>query len=1108
MNFNTPAIGKRYVLLERIGEGGMGEVYRVTDRLSGSDVALKRVTLPAEQLMFTSRGDRTDTHLALAQEFSTLASLHHPNIVSVIDYGFDQGKRPFFTMNLLQKAETILEAGGSASLTTKIDLFIQTLQALSYLHRRGVLHRDLKPENVLVVNGGVKVLDFGLSVHTELDRRKVDDAMVGTIPYLAPEFVRECEVSKSTDLYAMGVIAFELLAGHHPFDIRDMAVLFNDILNTPAPVSSIGVDAELEEVLSLLLTKSPEERYWDADQVIRDLCAAAKRPVPPETVEIRESYLQAAKFVGREEEMGKLGDLLNCALAGKGSVMLVGGESGVGKSRLTDELRTIALVEGALVLTGQAVSEGGSPYQVWREVLRRLALVADLKEGEASVLKPLVPEIGDFMARKVEDAPPLDPQMTQYRLFKTVTEVLLRECTMQPIVIILEDLQWAGSNSLALLERLVSLVSESSLLIIGNYRDDERPELPETLPGVGNIKLERLTEEGITDLSASMLGEAGSSKQVVDLLQRETEGNPFFLVETVRALAEEAGQLDEIGTMTIPEKVFASGVKEVVERRLNRVPLEKQPLLQLAAVAGRELDSNLLHELDPKVNIEDWFGSCADIAVLEARGETWRFSHDKLREGVLEALPEQEQPVLHRQVAESIEKLYPEDLEQVATLAHLWEVAGDSDKELHYRQLAGEQAVKENANAEAIQHLNRALELLARLPESPERIQQELTLQMTLGSPLVHTLGYSDPAVSHCYNRAVDLCNLMGATPQLVPTLAMVGWYYGMRAEYKTALDIGEKLLQLAEGETDSVIVTMANLLNGSVYYMSGELEKGKAFLEHVTASYDRKQHSHHVRVYGHDTGVTSMSHITGIFWQLGYPDQALERGKEAIEYARKLDHPYILCQSMIHVGVLLNYYLREFEIAHECAEEVITLSNEYNFPLWKAWAEIVKGWALALQEQYKEGISLTKQGLATCHAIGTKAIFGAFISMLAEGYIKARKYDDAACTLSEALSFVKKSGEFCHEPEIHRLKGELLELRDGTHDEIESCYNEAISLARGIKAKSNELRSVTSLCRFLKKQGRSKEAKAKLEYIYNWFTEGFETRELCEAKALLDELR
>jgi tetratricopeptide (TPR) repeat protein len=690
----------------------MGVVYRATDRLTGDAVALKRVTTSAEHLSFDSRSDDLNLPLALAQEFRTLASLHHPHVISVLDYGFDEQRYPFFTMSLLENARTIVQAGQGQVLGTQVDLLVQALQALVYLHRRGILHRDLKPGNVLVVEERVNVLDFGLSVIASHTVRDITQTTAGTIAYMAPELFAGAPSTRASDLYSIGVMAFELFTGRFPYNDANIALLFNDILTKPVQVPSIGVNGKLAAVLERLLVKTQHNRYSDAGGVIRDLCAAAGCSLPPETTEIRESFLQAARFTGRATELAQLSEALDAALAGRGSAWLVRGESGVGKSRLADELRTLALVKGALVLRGQAVSEGGSPYQLWREIVRWLALTADPVGDEASVLKPLVPDIGDLLGCDVSDALPLDPQTTQNRLFRVVVDGVRRQSPTQPTMVILEDLQWAGSESLALLDRLTQGVSDWPLLLVGNYRDDERPHLPDDLPEMQVLKLERLTEQNIAELSASMLGPAGRRQPVVDLLQRETEGNPFFLVEVVRALAEEAGQLDGIGLMTLPVRVLAGGVRRLVQRRLSRVPEDARPLLQLAAVAGRELDLDVLQALTPEADLNGWLTSCADVAVLELRVEQWRFAHDQLRQGILDALPDDVRPGLHRQVAETLERSFPERVEeQPGLLVHHWEQTGESERAVTYLRRAGEQAAAQFANAEAVNYLSRALDL-------------------------------------------------------------------------------------------------------------------------------------------------------------------------------------------------------------------------------------------------------------------------------------------------------------------------------------------------------------------------------------------------------------
>jgi tetratricopeptide (TPR) repeat protein len=703
-------IGRRYVLHERLGVGGMGAVYPATDRLTGEVVALKRVTTPPEQLAFASHSEQADQHLGLAREFGTLASLHHPHIISVLDYGFDEERQPFFTMDLLEDAQTIAETGQGQDLCVQTDLLVQTLQALAYLHRRGILHRDLKPENVLVApaDGRVKVLDFGVSVITPKTTEYVTQTTVGTFPYMAPELFAGAAFSRASDLYAVGVMAYELFAGRHPFDTSNPAVLLNDVLRTPADVRSIGVNDELAAVLERLLAKTSEKRYGNADQVIRDLCVATGRPLPPETIDIRESYLRAARFVGREAELGQLAGALRQAMAGRGSAWLVGGESGVGKSRLLEELRTLALVEGALVLRGQAVSEGGSPYYVWRDVLRWLALLTELSDLEAGVLKPLVPDLPDLLGRKVPDAPGLNPQAAQDRLLTVIEDLFHRQS--QPTLILLEDLHWAR-ESLVVLARLSRSVAGNRLLLVGSYRDDERPDLSTALPGMQVLKLGRLQQEAVAELSEAMLGTAGREPHVVDWLQRQTEGNPFFLVETVRALAEEMGQLADIGGATLPARIAARGVQEIVLHRLARVPQSARPLLRMAAVLGRQLDLNLLRSIEPDANLGSWLTTLADAAVLETHAGRWRFAHDRLREGVLDELAEDVRPGLHRRAAEAIEAVYPGEARRVAALAHHWVNAEDKQKAIDYLEKAGQQALQSYANEVAIAFFSQAVAL-------------------------------------------------------------------------------------------------------------------------------------------------------------------------------------------------------------------------------------------------------------------------------------------------------------------------------------------------------------------------------------------------------------
>lgn len=690
MQTNKTRIGNRYDLCEKIGTGGMGVVYRAYDLLTGRDVALKHVTVADQNLDFnarTSMGRDGDVRLALAQEFRTLASMRHPNIISVIDYGFDNDGVPYFTMEYLENAQTLLQAGRERSFADKIDLLVQILQALAYLHRHNLIHRDLKPGNVLVTAEKTKVLDFGLAVTRDYENPS-QDKVVGTLAYIAPEVLQGASISAASDLYAVGVMAYELFAGKYPFDIDDMTALMQDIVSTPPPVDTLDVNDSLRRVLARLMAKHPADRYDDAFTVTADLLQAVGRDIPPETATIRDSFLQAAQFVGREGEMLKLRRALGDALDGRGSAWLIGGESGVGKSRLFDELGTMAMVEGALTLRANSISEGGLPYNLWRDAMRRLSLSTELTDAEVAVLKEIVTDIETLIGRTVPDAPALDGKAHQQRLVQTIGNVIRRQ--PEPTVLLMEDLQWT-QESLEPLKYLSAFVQDLPLLIVANYRDDERADLPDLLTGWKHLRLKRLSRTAIAELSASMLGRIGKRQTIVDLLHRETEGNTFFIIEVVRALAEDAGTLERIGVTTLPTSVVAGGMTAVIRRRLSRIPPESYPLLKLAAVAGRRIDTAVLEYLSERGDIGLWLTHCEAAAVLEVHEGRWQFTHDKLREALLFDLNADETPDLHRRVASAVEHIHSGDDAYALSLAQHWINAGDARKAAQYAIIAGEQ---------------------------------------------------------------------------------------------------------------------------------------------------------------------------------------------------------------------------------------------------------------------------------------------------------------------------------------------------------------------------------------------------------------------------------
>lgn len=886
----TEIIGRRYRLLDRLGDGNMGVVYRATDRLTGQTVALKRVRSLPESPRPGMDTEGLNLRLALAHEFQLLASLRHPHIIHVLDYGFEDGQ-PYFTMELLEHARTLLEAGAGQPLPVQVDLLTQTLQALAYLHRRGVLHRDLKPANIVVIGGQngsrpqVKVMDFGLSV---LRGQQPEDEAAGTPSYMAPEVLRGFSASEASDLYAVGVMAYELLVGRYPYEGSGLGSIVQAILSAQ-PGFPTSLDRAIAGVLARLMAKQPDQRFQSAEDVIAALALATGHPVVTETAATRESFLQAAAFVGRDDELALLRGNLDAAIAGVGSSWLVGGESGVGKSRLLSELRTLAMVKGAVVLRGQAIGDGAAPYEMWRQALQWLALLSDLTERTAAVLKPVVSNVEQYVEGVVGEAPAIDPRSAQTRLFTTVSD-LLRKRTA-PTLIILEDLQWADDESLALLAWLNRLATHMPLMIVGSYRADEAPDLPARLPKMNVLQLKRLGHDAIGQLSEHMLGEAGAAADVVDFLEKETEGNIFFLVEVVRSLAEEAGQLDRVGNITLPSHIMAGGVRRIVARRLARVPALHQPLLRLAAVFGRVIDPDLLRASEPAAALDEWLAACSAAAVLHVLDGRWQFSHDKLREYLLDALGDRERRDLHRRAALAIEHVYADRMDYTAALVHHWRAVGEPRREADYAALAGQQALASGAYHLALEYLDQAFALESQL--SARGQQDGGKLRLLLGETL-YGLGDYDRARA-LLHESVILFEREGQSSGVAHALGLLGQIALARGAYTDASELLQRSLEVAQRSDNRLEMGRAFRALGLVAQTIGDITGARRLFETSLALLTEAGNA--LGVAGASSNLASIAHLEGNF------AEARRLYQIALEQFRAVDFAWGIAYTLTSIG-------------------------------------------------------------------------------------------------------------------------------------------------------------------------------------------------------------
>ena len=864
--------------------------------------------------------------------------------------------------------------------------------------------------------------------------------------------------------------------------------------------------------------------------------AEIRRPKLSRTEQFRSRPL--GPMVGRDCELATLLCGLDDAASRRGRLFLISGEPGVGKTRLADEVAATAAGKRMAILVGHCSEHLDSvPYLPFVEILESIidsaaspdALRVQLGD-EAPELTRLLPKLRNVL----RDLPPpldLSPVQARRHLFNSFCDFAGRIASQQPTLMILEDLHWADDSTLSLLVHLTQRLSGDPLMVIGTYRDADlnitrglARMLEDVLRGrLGTrVALKGLPHDEVASLLRGLSGKTPPAS-IVSEIHTETEGNPFFVEELFRHLEEENRLYDSSGQfraeLKIGELEAPPSVRLVVARRLARLSDSTQTMLATAAVIGRFFSFEILQaasgvEADSILDeVEEAQKAGLVFSVAESPNVRFAFSHELIRQAVISSLSAARRQMLHLEVADAIERTFSHVLEDHwGELAFHYNRSGNARKAVEYLKQAAAQAAQLAAHSQADAYIAIALERLRDWPAGPERAQQEIALQLTLGRSLQATSGQGAPEAERAYARAYDLSREVEDAPQLFRVMSGLWSVYQVQGKFQAAHDMGVRLLALAKSMEHPLFLLGAHEALGTTLLWLGEFDPAREHLEQGSAFYDpQKRRPKSFRAM-QDPGVDCLSFTAVTLWHLGYPDKALRKIDEAVALARRLAHPYTLAYAWAHAGVV-QQMCRQVQAARESVEAAIAICSKHGFPFFLGIGTIIRGWALVHQGKEEEGIAQILSGLDTYRNTGSGINGPQLLIPLAEAYALSGDAVAGLRAVDEALAAVEKTGECRDEAEVHRLKGVLaLAFRASPHRiqnqlKAEQEFQKAIEVARRQSSKSWELRATTSLAQLLCDTGRRSEARVMLAEIYNWFTEGFDTADLKDAQALLDEL-
>jgi len=973
----------RYTVSRLLGEGGKKLVYLAHDSVLDRDVAFG--------LIKTDGLDDVGRERVLREAQAMGRMGTHPCIMPIYEFGEENGS-PYMVQPPMgggDVEELIEDIDGPLPLEQAIQIATQTAEGLVFAHSKGIIHRDLKPGNVwLDDDGNAKIGDFGLAVATDRSRLTVEKLMVGTVNYMPPEQATGGEFTPRADLYSLGAMLYEMSTGRVPFMGDDDIAVISQHVNTPAVAPSWhnpSIPKTLDSLIIRLMSKNPDERPQSAREVLTALGAVDLSAVEESESDKQTSLdsMAGGVFVGRQREMDNLKSIFEEVLSGKGRMVTLVGEPGIGKTRTASELATYAGMRGAKVLWGRCYESGGAPpYWPWVQAIRSHVAKTEPDElrnqmgSAASVIAEVVSDVREKLTDLPEPTEIGEPESERFRLFDSIATFLKQASSGAPIVLMLEDLHWSDKPSLMLLEFVARELANSKIMVVGNYRDMELNRRHPLSVTLGDLSRERLFERVVLrglqkhDVHRFIEIAAGISPPpaLVEAVFSQTEGNPLFVTETVRLLIQEgditAGRSTGGGT-TSWEIRIPEGVREVIGRRLDRLSERCNELLTIAAVIGRQFRFDILKMLAEDttdgqlLDAMDEALSARIIEELEGEVGFYQFTHAQMQETLIQELSHTRAVRMHARIAEALEAHYGDEApEHAAELAHHFSeavtVVGDT-KMIHYSKLAGEAALDRYAYDEAQVHFERALSA----KERDKMDAEQAALLFGLGRAQIALLDFDDalknfglafeyyaaageiesaleiaehrlpsafalfPGATKIAERALELVppNSLDAGRILPNYLGLVGMQYGDRQKTLQALD---QAIAIADRENDKALeFRLLGTASITVLYHDNYVNQGKEILRLCDRAIAL---SESIDDLWSDSMVRYVKSI--MLSQSGEPDSASEIGRLALQSADQLRDRSQMSRTNFGMS-LVPYYQGDWDTARDHTDKGIVYAPD-----------------------------------------------------------------------------------------------------------------------------------------------------------------------------------